>query len=118
APQNGADARRQLAGVEGFWEVIVGAQLEPDDTVDILASRREHDHRNFAALPQPAKNLETVYARQHDVEHYQVDRGLGGVLQSAPAFVLAANGESLALQKFAEETAQLRVIVDQQDVHA
>ncbi len=43
---------------------------------------------------------------------------VGRVLQAAHAFVLAAHGEALAAQKFAEQAAQFRVIVDQQDVHA
>src|SRR5204862_3636787 len=60
APQDRADTRRQLAGVEWLGQVIVGAQLESDDTVDVLPARRQHNHRNFAALPKPAQNLETV----------------------------------------------------------
>src|SRR5688572_31589512 len=35
AAQDGLDARHQLAWVEGLGEVVVGAQLEADDLVDV-----------------------------------------------------------------------------------
>src|SRR5262249_13983412 len=36
APQDGADARQELARVERLAQVVVGAELEPDDAVDII----------------------------------------------------------------------------------
>ena len=39
------------------------------------------------------------------------------VLQAAVAFVLALHGEALALQEFAQQPAEFRVVIHQQDVH-
>ena len=43
--------------------------------------------------------------------------GLQGVLQPAVAFVLALHGEAFAVQEFAQQPAEFRVIIDQKDVH-
>jgi hypothetical protein len=36
ATQNGANSREQLARIEGLAEIVVGAQLKPDDAVDVV----------------------------------------------------------------------------------
>ena len=37
APQDGAYTRDQLPAAKGFWQVVVGAHLQADDTVNLLA---------------------------------------------------------------------------------
>ena len=44
AAQHRAHARSELARRERLRHVVVGAELEPDDPVRLLAPRREHDH--------------------------------------------------------------------------
>ena len=117
APQNGADARGQFARVEGLRQIIVGAQFQAHDAVHIFAARGQHQHRDFAFLPQPLENLEAVDARQHDIEHHQVDAGLQRLLQTAVAFVGRLHGEALAAQEFAEQRGEFGIVIDQQDVH-
>ena len=92
AAQDGADARRQFARVEGLGEVVVGAQFEADDAVDILAAGGEHHDRNFALLAQAAEDFEAVDAGQHDVEDHQAKVAAQGRFQAAPAFVFALDG--------------------------
>ena len=48
ATQDGADAGRHLAGRERLHHVVVGAELEPDDAVDLLDVGGEQDHRDGA----------------------------------------------------------------------
>jgi hypothetical protein len=43
AAQDGLDARHQLAGIERLGQVVIGAELEADDLVDVLAAGRQHD---------------------------------------------------------------------------
>src|SRR4051794_22588931 len=56
SPQNRADAREQFSETEWLGDVIVGTELEADDTVDfITAMPRRDDDRNVrvgANLPQ------------------------------------------------------------------
>ena len=73
AAQDGADAGGQFARVERLRQVIVGAEFQADDAVDIFAARGQHDDRDFALLAQAAQDFEAVDARQHDVEHDEVD---------------------------------------------
>src|SRR5438270_10484908 len=62
AAQDGADARDQLAWVEGLRKVIVGAELKADDAVYVLTARGQHDDRNLASGAEAAENFEAVDA--------------------------------------------------------
>ena len=54
AAQHRLDAPEELAWVEGLGDIVVGAELEPDDAVDVLAARRQHDDRQLRAAAQLA----------------------------------------------------------------
>lgn len=41
--QDRADARREFARIEGFGELVVGADFKSDDAVDVFAARRENN---------------------------------------------------------------------------
>ena len=45
---------RRARGAERLRHVVVGAELEPDDAIGLLAPRREHDHGRSTALADPA----------------------------------------------------------------
>ena len=80
AAQHGVDAGQQLARVEGLGQVVVGADLEADDAVDVLALGGEHDDRRaVVGGAQAPADRQAVLAGQHQVEHDQVD----GLAQSA-----------------------------------
>src|ERR1700737_2544734 len=78
AAENGLDACRKLAWIERLREIIVGSELEPDDAVDILSTRCEHQHWNPAFGAKSLQNLEAVEARQHDIENNKVVAALLG----------------------------------------
>ncbi len=69
AAQQRLDARNQDLGAERLAQVVVGAERERAHDVGLLAARRQHDHRNAAALAQLLRELEAVHARHVDVEH-------------------------------------------------
>ena len=50
ASKHGPHPGDQLARVERLAEIIVGADLEPDDAVDVLFERGEQNDRNVRAL--------------------------------------------------------------------
>jgi len=66
AAQHRLDAQHDFTRAEGLGDVIVGAELEADDAVDLLALRGEHDQGDARgrriALEHP-RQLETVEAR-------------------------------------------------------
>ena len=75
APQHALDAREQFARVEGLRDVVVGADLEPDDAVDDAAGAGHHDDADVVALAQEAREAQPVLARQLQVEQHDVGRG-------------------------------------------
>ena len=75
AAQHRVDACDELARIERLRQVVVGAHLEPDDAVDFLALRGEHDDRHrFARAAEASAYREAVLAGQHQVEHDQMRR--------------------------------------------
>ncbi len=103
APQNGLDARRQFARVEGLGKIIVGPELEANDTIHVFAARRQHQHRDAAGKAQPLENFETVQARQHDIQHDQLVTALLRGLQRRVPLMDALHGEALALQELLQQ---------------
>ncbi len=49
AAQDRLHAREQLARIERLRQIVVGAEIEPDDAIDVVAARREHQHRRLRA---------------------------------------------------------------------
>ena len=54
APQDSPDASQQLARIEWLGKIVVGADLEADDAVDVFAARRQQQHADLGAGAQPA----------------------------------------------------------------
>ncbi len=71
APEDGLHARDQLARVERLRHVVVRADFEADDLVDVLVARRQHQDRDVGLLADAAADLDPVDVRQHQVEHDQ-----------------------------------------------
>ena len=74
-PQERLDPAHQLAQAERLGQVVVRAELEADDLVDlVVAGGQDEDRRLRAGGAQPAQDLEAVDAGQPDVEHDEVGR--------------------------------------------
>ena len=77
-----ATRSKQLRTAEWLGDVVVGADLEPDDAVDLVALGREDDHRGRHALAsQDAEDLDAAHARQHHIEQDEVEPLVAGGLQ-------------------------------------
>jgi len=71
-PHDGSDPRRELTDGEGFDDVIVGPELEPEYSVDLLASSGEHDDGHARLLADVARQVPPVATGQHHVEEDEV----------------------------------------------
>ena len=72
APHHRPDPGQQLARGEGLRDVVVGAQLEPEDPVGLLAARgQDHDGHVGVGAQLPA-DVPPVLAREHEVEEHHV----------------------------------------------
>ena len=55
---SGPDAGLELQDVEGLGNIVVGAALEADDLVRVLAAGGKHDDRHVGELPDAHTGLE------------------------------------------------------------
>jgi hypothetical protein len=112
-------ARLQLADVERFHEVVVGARVEPVDAVLDRTARGQHQHRHaVTARPQLPAHLEPVEAGHADIEHDRVRRPLGHerkrLLAAHRRVDLVTGQRQRPLQRFAQRT----VVIGDQQAHA
>lgn len=63
------DARGEFARIEGFGEVIIGADFQADDAVHIVAMSGEHDDRDGGDGPDFAQDFEAAHAGKHNVKN-------------------------------------------------
>src|SRR5216683_6102601 len=71
AAKDGADAGHQFAWVEGLGEIVVRSDLEPDNTVNVLAPRRQQQNRNPRTISDSAQDVEAVQPGKHNIKHHQ-----------------------------------------------
>jgi hypothetical protein len=71
SPQHDPDARHQLARGKRLGDVVIGADFQADDAVDLVAARGQENHRHVRELAQLAAYFEAVHVGQADVEHNQ-----------------------------------------------
>src|SRR6202048_2303328 len=118
ASQYRADPRHQFAQLAGFCDVIVGAELEADDTVDRARGRRQHDDRDIGAALQVADDRKPVFLGHVEIEHHEI--GNIGFDRAAQALAAVAqrHGKAVHLEVFADHLAGRRLVIDNDDVLA
>ena len=116
AAEQGAHARDKLAGAEGFHQVIVGAQLKPDDAVFHLALRGEHDDGHIGVVADGAADALARNLGEHKVEHDQVELMLLELLDRGLAVTDAYNPVTLALEIGCDSVTDCLLVLDQQNL--
>ena len=111
-PQNRADAGQQGPGAEGLGDVVVGAQLQSHQLVDLLGTSGQHDDRDVRVPPQAPADLQTVQLRQHEVEHDQVRPRFQEARERLPPVVGAHDPVAVVFEVVAHDLHQLRLVVD------
>ena len=72
--QHALHAGDELAWVERLRQIVVGADLEPDDLVDVLVAGGQHQDRDIGGLADAPADLDPVEVGQHQVEDDQRGR--------------------------------------------
>ena len=73
AAQQSVQPEHELARAERLGEVVVGAELQPDDpVVDGVEAREQHHGRPVGVEAHPAQQVQTRRAGQADVEDHRV----------------------------------------------
>jgi len=116
SPQHSADARDQLAWIEGLSEIVVRAELEPDDAINVFRQRREKDDRQGRILcAHVPAHVQAGAIRQHDVDHGQTDIARGDDLPECRQITRQRNLEFLAYEVLSQEVADFLVVIDDED---
>ncbi len=115
APQDGADARHQFARVERLAEVVVGAELQADDAIDVIAARGEHEDRGVVRGAELAQHVEAADARQHHIQDQDLEIVRFEFRERIAAVVHALDLEVFGVQIFGEHLAQFAIVVDEQN---
>ena len=115
APQHRAHAGDELAGRERLRHVVVGAELEPGDAVDLLvAGRHDHDRQARGAADRPAE-VEAVGVRELQVEDREADVVLLERQQPFGAARRPDDAEPVLLEVGANERRDVLLVLDEQD---
>src|SRR5215203_5964909 len=111
-----ADAGHELAQLGRLCQIVVGAELEADDTVDRTRRRGQHDDRHVRRLLEVADDRQPVLLRHVEVEHDEVRLVLGEALAQARAAVAQGDLEAVQLEVVADHVAGGGLVVDDEDV--
>ena len=117
-PHHGLDAEHQLADAERLDDVVVRAELEADDAVDLLPLRGDHHDRDvlrrLVALERLA-DLEPGDVRQHEVEQHDVRELVPRELEPAQPGLRDAHVMPRLREVVTKHLAQVELVVDHED---
>src|SRR5262245_22550490 len=117
-PEHGVHPGHQLAGAERLGHVVVGPELQAEDTVDLGGARREDDDRQRARRlggAEPAADLEPVDPGQHEVEDHQRRALHLDERERALPRLRLADGVAALLEVKAHELADVLLVLDHED---
>ena len=67
--QDHPGARNQFARTEGFGDLIIRPQFQPEQLVIFFGTRCEYNDRNIAIVANGATDLQSIHSRQDEIEH-------------------------------------------------
>ena len=114
-PRNLQRSVEKLARIEGFRQIVVGADLQPDDPVGVVAAGRQHQDRDGGAGAQAPADLEAVDVGQHDVEHHGVETLAVERVEAVDPGQAAFHREAGGAEIIRDHGGQAGIVIDDQD---
>ena len=106
----------ELPRAEGLGHVVVGAQLETDDPVDlVVAGGDEQDGGPVVVRPHPAAHLDAVHAGQADVEDDRDGVEPADGVERRRTVGLDLHPEAVLAQVEPDEVGDGAVVLDDED---
>src|ERR1700722_12807560 len=118
AAQHGLNTRGKFAGIERFSQVIVGADFETQDAIDILIAGSEHDDGHGGLGADLTQGFKTANTREHHVEDQQRVVPAQGAVHTFQSVEDGIDVKTFRLQVFRKQFAQLEVIVDYENARS
>jgi hypothetical protein len=116
--EHGLDAGHEFARAERFGNVVIGADLQTEDAVGLAAFGGEKNYRHGSeagSLANRAAEFETIFARDHDVQHKQSGTLALGIGDHSRAVGIDAHCEAVVLQVMANEAGNIGIVFDDED---
>ena len=113
--QQGAAARHELTHAERFHQVVVGAHLKTENAVGFgVAGTHHQDQGRSPTAAQASAQVEAIQARQHQIEHHQIEALAAEQLPGPLAIGCSGNGEALHDHGLADRLADGLVVLHHQ----
>ena len=116
ATQHRPHPRHHLARAERLADVVVGAQLQPQQPVNLFDARRHHDDGHRREGADLATDVDAVTARQHQVQQHQIRRVGAHRVDHQPAIGQDPGLETGSIQVSTDQDGQLRLVLDHQQL--
>src|SRR5262249_28261945 len=113
------DPGDQFPDREWLYDVIVGAQLQPENPVCLARARGQENHGDvgqFGMGPNAPADLQAVQRGAADVQNQQVRRCPPAQLDGSLAGLRARHLEPLFLEIVLQQTEEVGVILNQRDL--
>jgi len=105
--QENLNAGNQLSRFERFCDIVIPANLQPDNFVhSLLTSAQEQDRGGQPRLPQVATQVEPTAVGQHNVENYEVEWLCGGFIETLFGIPRSIHDVSLTTEANTQSAAQ------------
>src|SRR5258705_10186592 len=117
-PQHRADPRHQFPELAGLCDVVIGAELQPNDAIDRARGRRQHDDGDIDATLEVADDRQPVFFGHVEVEHHKVGHAVLDGAAQAFAAVAQRHVETVHLEVIADHLAGRRLVIDDDDMLA
>ena len=109
------DPGRQLAQAERLRDVVVGAELQPDDLVELGVLRREHDDRHAGLGADDPADLDPGQLRGASGRAARGPVVGPEPLERRPSVGGLDDAEPLGLERLGERLAEGRLVFDDED---
>ena len=117
-PQQGPHSRQQFFDRKGFRQVVIGARVQPLDSLIDLRPGREDQHRCLDfLLPDPLQDLQPRQPWQHQIQDDEVVAPAQGQIEPLGPLGAEVHRVALFLQRPSDEGADLRFVLNDQNTH-
>ena len=113
--QHRPDARDQLARAERLGQVVVRAHREPDDLVDLLGARGQHQDVGVRELAHPPADLQAVEPGSIRSSTIRSGWRVARQVEGRRAVAGGQDVVALAFEVALDQLDQVRLVVDDQD---
>src|SRR5262249_22399048 len=113
SPQHGAHPGEELAQAEWFDHVVVGTELQTDDSIRFLTSMTgDKDNGDVRTAAEATQEVQAVFVGQLQIKNDQINRLVAQDASHPATIGHRADLEILAFQIAANDFAHGRVVVD------